>query len=420
MESDPATQLVLSMLGHGETASESLEVILGTVESTLLKEGKAIASQIMTLQEKAIGANDNLQTSLDTQQRHLLLIDERTDEIIGEFDRALDGGLRIGERLAQAEASRQQVQYAEDVLTYITFFENCPREIVDKIQDSRSDDILTFLPPKLAKQSWLDISQVFHSLRRVLYDINTSDMKAEDQESYTFVQEIVIALCTGIEGVLLSIFEAQMMLALENPKDNSLIIPTREVVSALMLFNDGAALQKRYIFSVVASRFVRTDANKKKGGIGTKLLHGLGKTFKKAGAAVRRLSVKPVGNDDDSSSAGDEFDDVNDDGENDVPTNDDSVVAGAKKISDIITFGRYGSADDLQLAVEEEKPEEGGVFGIFSRTLMFTRKRAQSGVYSGEDSSEIMDKMSRLFAALCELFVEQLDLLSKVSRTEKA
>lgn len=420
--------LVARMIGAGDGAntssSELLQNILKEIEKTLLKESADIALQMGLLRTEAQAADESLRASLDQQQGRLVAIDERTTGIIAEFDKALDGGLRIGERLAAAEAARQQVQFAEDIMSYIRFFEESDSELPAKVLDSRSDDLRTFLPAKLATQSWLEISIVFLSLRRVLYDINTADMKQDEQASFLFAQEVVIALSTAIEGLLLAVFEGQMLRVLEAPNDQALIKHTREVVEALMSFNDGAALQKRYIFSVVAQRFVPADVSKKKGDLKTKLLQGMqeiGTTFKKAGDAVKKLSAHPTHKgesrrerrDSDSSSAGDEFDGVSEEGEEIDHAH--GPETGQQKISDMIKFGRYGGPElqleNIQLGEEEDQ----GVFGTFlSKTLAFSRKRANSGAALGDDSSEIMDKMSRLFASLHELFTEQIVVLRRV------
>lgn len=408
---------VALMIGTGADTNEPLEDILGHIEVTLLKESKDIAAEAGKLQLEACSADEKLQTKLGVQQETLTAVGERTDLVVREFDRALDGGLRIGERLAATEAARLQIQFAEDLLTYIKFFESCPRETTAAVLECRKEDLLTFLPARLRKQSWLDISNVFQSLRRILYDINMGEMEAKEQASFVFLQEVVIALSTAIEGVLLAIFEGQMMLALEHPEDDSMVAGTREVVAALMMFNDGAAMQKRYIFSVVARRFVPAAVSKKKSGIGSKLLQGLGdtfKTFKKAGAAVKRISTHKSGpgdDGDDSSSAGDEFDGAEEAEEQEEDRDRDGA---AQKISDMIAFGRYGDAAlQLERSASEMEREGQGVFGsLLAKTLTFSRRQAGAGL--GEDSSQIMDLMSRLFASLHQLFMEQIVVLRKV------
>lgn len=407
-EMDQELQQVSLMIGSGD---EPLEEILSSIEKTLLKESHEISAQITSLQLAAQAADDRLKENLDLQRQNLTSIDEKTNFVIKEFDRALDGGLRIGERLAAAEAARQQVQFAEDLMSYIKFFEESPREVISAVLDCRKEDLLTFLPPKLRAQSWFDISQIFLSLRRILYDINLVEMEEKEQSSFVFLQEVIIALSTAIEGVLLSLFESLMIRALEHPDNKAVISQTREIVSALMLFNEGAALQKRYIFSVVARRFVPADVSKKKAGLGTKFIQGIGQTFKKAGAVVKRMSATGAApgqeGGDDSSSAGDEFEgEVVEEGieEEGGPT--------PQKISDMIAFGRYGdSALQLECGMQEEEAQ--GVFGSLL-ALTFSRKRAHSGTALGEDSSEIMDKMSRLFASLHALFMEQIIVLRKV------
>lgn len=398
---------VALMIGSGKDSSEPLEHILASIEKTLLKDSRDITAQIGALQLAARTADESLKENLQVQHASLLAIDDKTNHVIREFDRALNGGLRIGERLAAAEAARQQVQYAEDLMAYIKFFEDCPREVASAVLDCRKEDLLTFLPEKLRHQSWFEVSRVFQSLRRILYDISVGEMEPREQASFVLLQELVIALSTALEGVLLSMFERRMVLALEAPDDEARIADTRELVSALMLFNEGAALQKRYIFSVVAQRFVPKDMSKKKPGVGSKLLEGIGRTIKRAGEVVKIGANKPHADrgrgSDDSSSAGDEFEGAAED-------HADPLERTPQKISDIIAFGRYGDTL-LQLEDGLEQEEAQGVFGnLLAKTLALGRGPATLG----EDSSEIMDRMSQLFASLHELFMEQILVLRKV------
>lgn len=249
-----------------QTSPESLLRELRMIHSDFTKQSSTILSDIRHLQMAAEVADIKLQDKLTRQGITLRTIGGIVDGMSVQFDAAVTGGLQVGEKLAQAEAERQRVHYAEDLVEYINFFASTPREMVSLAQNLEGEDLLTLLPLKLRNQGWTHIALAMFNLRRIVYDIGAADMHQ--------ATAMALALSESIEKDLLHLFEALALQLLETPDDREVIASTREVVVALHFFNEGMALQKRYIFSIAQSRRPK-ERQQRRDGLTKKLLQGV-------------------------------------------------------------------------------------------------------------------------------------------------
>jgi hypothetical protein len=235
-------------------------------------------SDIRQLQMAAEAADIKLQDKLTRQGITLRTIEGIVHGMSVQFDAAVTGGLQVGDKLAQAESERQRLHYAEDLVEYINFFAASPREMVPMAQNYEGEDLLTLLPLKLRKQGWTHIALGLFNLRRILYDISALDLH--------HATAMVLALSESIEKDLLHLFEALALQLLETPDDREVIISAREVVVALHFFNEGMALQKRYIFSIAQSRRPK-ERKQRRDGLTKKLMQGVSELGEKLRGKVQ-------------------------------------------------------------------------------------------------------------------------------------
>ncbi len=221
-----------------------------TEHLTQLSEG--IEDEVRTLQCEASNTEAMLMEDLDDQLDKLEQVGEELDLLKYNFDLSSEGAMSIGGKLSTFERERNQVTKSIELLAYIQYFEeHADRYQSNIINQMNAERLKSILPGKMSTMNWDEISRILHDLNRVMTDMN----KPEVENS----QQIIISITEIVETELLGQFDNILHELMENATNLSKISKAKSLASTLHLFNNGLALQKRYIFSVIQKR-IPSDA----------------------------------------------------------------------------------------------------------------------------------------------------------------
>ena len=227
------------------TPEQLLQILNDSVES-LSSASVDIEEEVRHSQSESGGVETDLYVKIGQQTKNLTVIQEDVEAILKHFEEASSGAVRLGDRLNACESERKKLQFAEDLIMYIQYFEQVlPEELYD-IENRDSADLLKYLPDDLRDKDWGEISYILYHLRRILYEICSDEVHNAEVN--------IRSLSEAVELVLLSHFEEAIL----DLVDDSLHLPyikrAQSLAEWLHLFNNGSTLQKRFIFSVVERR----------------------------------------------------------------------------------------------------------------------------------------------------------------------
>jgi hypothetical protein len=214
--------------------------------STFTDMSNEIEEDVLALQESAMNAEKILMNELQSNILNLSGVGESVDNVKLGFDVASEGAVRIGGKLSASERERSNIEQSIELLGYIKSFQETPVERYKK-QSRSTKELRESLPYGLQKKDWSEVSQILFDLRRILFELNSSDIEV--------AQKNISRVADRVENELLYEFEKNVIALFEARADpDRLVDNARHLADCLHLFNQGTSLQKRYIFTVVQHR----------------------------------------------------------------------------------------------------------------------------------------------------------------------
>lgn len=214
--------------------------------STFTDMSNEIEEDVLALQESAMNAEKILMNELQSNILNLSGVGESVDNVKLGFDVASEGAVRIGGKLSASERERSNIEQSIELLGYIKSFQDTPVERYKK-QSRSTKELRESLPHGLQKKDWSEVSQILFDLRRILFELNSSDIEV--------AQKNISRIADKVENELLYEFEKNVIALFEARADpDRLVDNARHLADCLHLFNQGTSLQKRYIFTVVQHR----------------------------------------------------------------------------------------------------------------------------------------------------------------------
>lgn len=214
--------------------------------STFTDMSNEIEEDVLALQESAMNAEKILMNELQSNILNLSSVGESVDNVKLGFDVASEGAVRIGGKLSASERERSNIEQSIELLGYIKSFQETPVERYKK-QSRSTKELRESLPHGLQKKDWSEVSQILFDLKRILFELNSSDIEV--------AQKNISRVADRVENELLYEFEKNVIALFEARADpDRLVDNARHLADCLHLFNQGTSLQKRYIFTVVQHR----------------------------------------------------------------------------------------------------------------------------------------------------------------------
>lgn len=214
--------------------------------STFTDMSNEIEEDVLALQESAMNAEKILMNELQSNILNLSDVGESVDNVKLGFDVASEGAVRIGGKLSASERERSNIEQSIELLGYIKTFQETPVERYKK-QSRSTKELRESLPYGLQKKDWSEVSQILFDLRRILFELNSTDIEV--------AQKNISRVADRVENELLYEFEKNVIALFEARADpDRLVDNARQLADCLHLFNQGTSLQKRYIFTVVQHR----------------------------------------------------------------------------------------------------------------------------------------------------------------------
>eukprot|EP01031_Cornospumella_fuschlensis_P033224 gene33224-40198_t len=389
---DPSAYLskqVASISMDGAEPESNLYEVFDKLFNHLDELAQEIEGEVQELQHAAFNMENSLFRELDVQTDRLNELNKSVDFVKASFEHASEGAVRVGGRLGVSDKEKQNIDKSLELLSYITFFESLSPATAQNILSMNAVSLRKILPATLQSQDWFTLSRTLHELKSILNDINA--------EQVQHAQKVVLDVADVVEIELLGQFDSCLDEIISRGAEasdadgNGLIARARSLSDCLHLFNNGAALQKRYIFNVIQRRIpadvvMRNDASKGGGGV----LGGLKKVIRTVGAGVGVDVGGNTGDDDDNSSAGASA------------NNEDEAEFVAPHIN------------------APPPPNEGGLKGLIQGgkdTIQTLANYTHAQNQSVGQSMHLLDVLSGLFATINEVCIEQFSLIQKVFPT---
>jgi hypothetical protein len=263
---------------------EQLFIIFEGLSRDLALVANEMENEIVASKRKVKRADLALISDLDNHTDKLNQVRGAVDEIKTRFDQASEGAVRIGERLAASENERRRIEVGIELLNYISWFEKSPITNYSDLPSKTTQEIREVLPQNLQRKNFGEISQVINELRKVLLDINASDVQN--------AQKNVLRLSEVLEDKLLSEFESAVTDLMEDPGQLILAETCRNLIIWLQCYQSGAALHKRFIHCAVEKSIPRpasSAALEKVGSTSTSAWSKLSSGVKAIGTKIKDL-----------------------------------------------------------------------------------------------------------------------------------
>jgi len=208
-----------------------------------------VEEDVAQLQTTATHTERILLHEMEYNSEKLVEVGDAVDSVKMSFDLASEGAVRIGGKLSSAERERTHIDKSIELLGYIKLFQETPTERYNAAvkASSSTKDLREALPPGLQKKNWGTISEMLHDLKKILFELNTDDIKVAQTNIGRIADRVEMELLNDFEKLLIEIISSKQ----EDPRK---IEQARELAEWLHLFSQGQSIQKRYIFTVVQHR----------------------------------------------------------------------------------------------------------------------------------------------------------------------
>lgn len=210
---------------------------------------RIIEEDVSVLQNTARQTERVLLSELTYNADKLVEVSDAVDGVKLSFDLASEGAIRIGGKLSAAERERSHIDKSIELLGYIKIFQDTPTENFNNAVKATStpQELRDCLPPGLQKKNWGTISEVLHDLKKILFELVSEDVKNAQNNIILVADRVELELLGEFENTIIDIIS-------DRCEDLRKIEHAKELAEWLHLFNNGQAIQKRYIFTVVQHR----------------------------------------------------------------------------------------------------------------------------------------------------------------------
>lgn len=208
-----------------------------------------VEEDVAQLQTTASHTERILLHEMEYNSEKLVEVGDAVDSVKLSFDMASEGAVRIGGKLSSAERERTHIDKSIELLGYIKLFQETPTEKYNLAvkPTSSTKDLREALPPGLQKKNWGTISEMLHDLKKILFELNTDDIKVAQTNIGRVADRVEMELLNDFEKLLIEIISSKQ----DDPRK---LEQARELAEWLHLFSQGQSIQKRYIFTVVQHR----------------------------------------------------------------------------------------------------------------------------------------------------------------------
>ncbi len=208
-----------------------------------------VEEDVAQLQTTATHTERILLHEMEYNSEKLVEVGDAVDSVKLGFDMASEGAVRIGGKLSSAERERTHIDKSIELLGYIKLFQETPTEKYNAVvkASSSTKDLREALPPALQKKNWGTISEVLHDLKKILFELETDDVKVSQTNIGRIADRVEMELLNDFEKLLIEIISSKV-------EDQRKIEQAHELAEWLHLFSQGQSIQKRYIFTVVQHR----------------------------------------------------------------------------------------------------------------------------------------------------------------------
>lgn len=208
-----------------------------------------IEEDVSGLQKQARQTERQLLHEMEYNAAKLVEVGDAVDSVKLGFDLASEGAVRIGSKLSAAERERSHIEKSIELLGYIKVFQATSADTYTSAvkENATARELRDVLPVGLQKKNWGTISEILHDLKKILYELNSPEIKNANNNITRVADRVEMELLQEFEKVIINIIS-------DKHEDPRLIERARELAEWLHLYNNGQAIQKRYIFTIVQHR----------------------------------------------------------------------------------------------------------------------------------------------------------------------
>jgi len=228
---------------------EQLLIIFEGLVRDVALVANEVENEVIAAQRVVKKADHAILSDLDTHFEKLGDVRAAVDDVKANFDQASEGAVRIGERLVASENERRRIEMAVDLLNHISWFEKAAPALFSDLQAKSAQELREMLPSNLQRKPFGEISQIVSDLRKVLFDINSTDVQN--------AQKNVTLLTEALEARFLSEFESAVVDLMDDPGNLTLTETCKNLAVWLHSYQGGASLHKRFIQCVMEKSIPR-------------------------------------------------------------------------------------------------------------------------------------------------------------------
>jgi len=228
-----------------EDVESKLLIVFDGLAQELSLFTEELEDEITQLSSDAHKWNESMLGEMDGHGEKLDGVRDAVNDVKTTFERASEGAVKIGDRLAVSEAERLRIQTGIELLTYINWYDKKDFGHQDlELLDLKALSNVA-IPEELRIKNWSIISVTLHNLRRSLLDISSEHAQNATKN--------VLRISEIVEQRLLDLFLAKLDILMEDDEysDPILLKDCRDLVESLHEFSSGSILHKRYIYAVI-------------------------------------------------------------------------------------------------------------------------------------------------------------------------
>lgn len=225
---------------------QKLFQLFDELTATFTEMSKEIEDDVLVLQDAAKNAEKILMNELQLSIAKLSTVGDAVDSVKLGFDTASEGAVRIGSKLSSAERERSHIEKSIELLGYIKVFQETSADKYKK-QSRSTRELKDSLPLGLQQKEWGEIAQILHDLKIILFELNSTDVENAQKNINRVADRVEVDLLFEFEKIVICLFEKKV-------EPERLFDRAKDLADWLHLFNNGASIQKRYIFTVVQYR----------------------------------------------------------------------------------------------------------------------------------------------------------------------
>lgn len=156
-----SSKLIAQAIEDAENLTpEQFYKLLEDMSGKISAVSKEIDAEVLFAQKGAQAQQIKLYEDIEDQIEDLSDIQQSVLSVLKHFEEASSSAVRIGERLSSAENERKKIIFAENLLSYIKFFEEANSISYANLHGCSSEEIKLKLPTTMRNHDWDEISKV--------------------------------------------------------------------------------------------------------------------------------------------------------------------------------------------------------------------------------------------------------------------